>query len=39
MIANNQIAFNINQGKTVDYTKLAKNEIREKNSYWVNMKR
>ena len=33
LLANNQIASNIDQGKTVEYTKHNKNEIREKNSY------
>ena len=39
LLANNQIASNIDQGKTVEYTKLNKKEIREKISYWANIKR
>ena len=39
LLTNNQIASNIDQGKTVEYTKLNKKEIREKNSYWANIKR
>ena len=31
LLANNQITSNIDQGKTVEYTKLNKNEIRKKN--------
>ena len=38
LLANNQIASNINQGKTIEHTKLNKNEIREKISYWANIK-
>ena len=30
LLANNQIVFNIDQGKTVEYNKLKKNEIKEK---------
>ena len=33
MLANKQIASKIDQGKTVEYTKLNKDEIMEKNSY------
>ena len=39
LLANNQIPSNIGQGKIVEYTKLNKNEIREKISYWANIKR
>ena len=39
LLVNNQIASNIDQGKTVEYTKLNKNEIRVKISYWANIKR
>ena len=31
LLANNQITSNIDQGKTVKYTKLNENEIRKKN--------
>ena len=33
LLANNQIVFNIDQGETVEYNKLNKNEIKEKISY------
>ena len=39
LLAINQIASNTDQGKTVEYTKLNKNEIREKILYWANIKR
>ena len=38
LLVNNQVASNIDQSKTVEYTKLNKNEIREKIWYWANMK-
>ena len=39
LLANNQIASNIDLGKIVEYTKLNKNEIKKKISYWTNIKR
>ena len=33
------MAPNIDQGKTVEYTKLSKDEIRRNNSYWAKIKR
>ena len=33
MLVNNQIAFNINQGKTVECTKFNKDEIRGKETH------
>ena len=36
MLANNQIAFNIGQGKTVEYTKFNKDEIKGKEAHtWL----
>ena len=39
LLANKQMATNSDQGKTVEYTKLNKNKIREQISYWANIKR
>ena len=39
LLANKQMVTNIDQGKTVEYTKLNKNKIREQISYWANIKR
>ena len=39
LLANKQMATNIDQGKTVEYTKFNKNKIREQISYWANIKR
>ena len=38
LLTNKQMVTNIDQGKTVEYTKLNKNKIREQISHWANIK-